>query len=148
MENKISEIVEPGIYKIGQKVDGVVDSTTYLGVNIIIDGKYLGLAYHNEIFQRLSIGDRLPVYIKQIREDGKIDLLIHPPGYKKASAEYTEVILKKLNENKGFLPFNDKSTPDEIYLTFQMSKKNFKQAIGALYRLRKIKILPTGIQVI
>jgi predicted RNA-binding protein (virulence factor B family) len=146
MDSFTPNTVEQGIYKVGQKVDGVVDSTTYLGVNIIIDGKYLGLAYHSEIFQRLSIGDRLPVYIKQIREDGKIDLLVHPPGYKKASAEYTEVILKKLVEAKGFLPFNDKSTPDEIYLTFQMSKKNFKQAIGALYKMRKIKILPNGIQ--
>lgn len=146
MDNIAPDTVEQGVYKVGQKVDGVVDSTTYLGVNIVIDGKYLGLAYHDEIFQRLSIGDRLPVYIKQIRDDGKIDLLVHPPGYKKASVEYTEVILKKLTDAKGFLPFNDKSTPDEIYLTFQMSKKNFKQAIGALYKARKIKILPIGIQ--
>lgn len=146
MDNIAPDTVEPGIYKIGQKVDGVVDSTSYLGVNIIIDGKYLGLAYHNEIFQRLSVGDKLSVYIKQIRDDGKIDLLIHPPGYKKASAEYTEVILTKLREAKGFLPFSDKSTPDEIYLTFQMSKKNFKQAIGSLYKARKIKIMPQGIQ--
>lgn len=135
-------------YKIGQQVEGVVDSIGYLGVNILIDGEYMGLAYKNEIFKVLTVGDKLPVYIKNIREDGKIDLLVHPPGYKAATTQATDIILKKLNEASGFLPYNDKTSPEIIYDIFQMSKKNFKLALGALYKQRKIKIESTGIRIV
>ena len=135
-------------YKVGQQVEGVVDSIGYLGVNILIDGEYMGLAYKNEIFKVLTVGDKLPVYIKNIREDGKIDLLVHPPGYKAATLQATDIILEKLNDANGFLPYNDKTSPEVIYDIFQMSKKNFKLALSSLYKRRKIKILPNGIQVL
>lgn len=148
MNTAISETVEKGTFKKNQKVKGVVDSFTLLGVNFIINDKYIGLAYKQEIFTELKIGDILDVYIKDIRPDGKIDLTLQIPGRRNAINDARSTVLSRLKDANGFLPYGDKSSPEEIYKTFHMSKKNFKQAIGGLYKQRKIKITPDKIELI
>jgi uncharacterized protein len=105
------------------------------------------LLYHNELFQSVSKGQKLEGYIKQIREDHKIDLSLHQAGYGKV-VSLTDKILLNLQENNGLSALNDKSSPEIIYNTFGVSKKVFKQAIGALYKKKMITIDDNGIQLV
>jgi predicted RNA-binding protein (virulence factor B family) len=148
MDKELLEKVEDGVFEKGQQVDGEVKFFSPLGANVAINSTYLGLLYQNEIFQDLQIGDKVKVYIKNIRPDKKVELTLQPQGYKKVIGGSTERILSELKAAGGSLPFNDKSDPQAIYEKFQMSKKNFKQAIGALYKQKKITIQPTGIKIV
>ncbi|MFI3199007.1 MAG: hypothetical protein QX196_11880 [Methylococcaceae bacterium] len=103
------------------------------------------MLYQNELFQPLKRGQKLDDYIKQIREDGKIDL--NQPGYGKVVSP-TDDILNKLKANNGTLMLSDKSPPEAIYATFGVSKKVFKQAIGALYKKQLISIDKNGITLV
>jgi len=105
------------------------------------------LLYQNELFQALKRGQKLDGYIKQIREDGKIDLILNQPGYGKMLS-LTDNILLKLKENNGTLMLSDKSPPEAIYAAFGVSKKVFKQAIGALYKKQLISIDKNGIKLV
>jgi uncharacterized protein len=129
----------------GDEVKILVYERSDLGFNAIINNKYRGLIYYNEIFQNIRIGDKLTAYIKKIREDLGIDLTLQKKGYEANVESATQKILTALAKNKGFLPLTDKSDPTLIYAEFGMSKKNFKKAIGALYRERKIKIADDGL---
>ena len=106
-----------------------------------------GMLYQNELFQPVRRGQKVNGYIKQIREDGKIDLILQEPGYGKV-VSLTDKILIKLNKNNGVLMLSDKSPPEEIYATFGVSKKVFKQAIGALYKKQLISIDKNGIKLV
>ena len=99
------------------------------------------------MFQPLNPGDRIPGFIKKIRTDGKIDLCLQKAGYEKISA-YAEKIISALEKNNEFLPLTDKSSPEEIYKAFKISKKNFKAAIGALYKKRMIALEENGIRLL
>jgi len=120
---------------------------TDLGFTVIVNNQHKGLIYENEIFKPLNIGDKLIGYVKNIREDNKIDISLQPIGFENFNDVNTELILQKLIENEGFLAINDKSTPDEIYSTFGISKKAFKKSLGSLYKQRKISIEPNGIKI-
>lgn len=125
-------------------VDLFVYRKTDLGYEVIINSKHIGLLHFGDVFQNLHIGDRLPGFVKKIRPDQKIDAMPGQPGYKKVETE-TEKIVRMLQENSGYLPFDDKSDPAQIHDYFAMSKKTFKMAIGALYKQRKISFGKSGI---
>ena len=126
------------------EVELLIAERTELGINVIINDRYKGIIYRNEIFQTLTYGDRMKGYIKKIREDNKIDVSLEKLGYEKVQGN-EEKILEKLKENKGFLNLNDYSTPEEITAVLEMSKKTFKKAIGSLFKQRKIRIEEKGI---
>ncbi|MCD4705759.1 GntR family transcriptional regulator, partial [bacterium] len=132
----------------GDEVELLVMQKTDLGFSVIINNTHKGLIFENEIFKELNIGDKFNGFVKKIRDDNKIDISIHEIGFEKYSDTNTELIYRLLKENEGFLPISDKSSPDEIYLQFGISKKAFKKSIGALYKERKITITPEGIKLI
>lgn len=128
-----------------QEVDVIVAQETDLGFKVIVNNLFWGILYHNEVFVPLSKGDRKKAYIKQVREDGKIDLMLQPMGYEKIEG-MAERVLRTLHNNNGFLAVNDKTSADLIMSYFGCSKKNFKKAIGALYKAHKILITEDGIR--
>jgi len=146
---KINRFIEDTsvYFKAGQKVSLLIADTTELGAKAIINHTHWGILYQNELFQPVSKGQKLDGYIKQVREDYKIDLTLHEPGYGKVES-LTDRILEKLKANDGVLLLSDKSPPDVIYATFGVSKKVFKQAIGALYKDHKVTLDKTGIRLV
>jgi predicted RNA-binding protein (virulence factor B family) len=106
------------------------------------------LIFNSNIHKDLKSGDRIKGYVKQVREDGKIDLLLEPLGYRKSIDPTTESILNKLKENKGIIYLTDKSTPEEIKQQFGLSKKAFKRGLGNLYKQKKITILGDCIKLV
>jgi predicted RNA-binding protein (virulence factor B family) len=131
------------------KEKDIVDLTVYrrtdIGYLVIINNKHTGVLHFNEIYQNIGVGDKLKGYIKTIRSENKIDVVIGQPGYNRVEGE-AEKILRLLNENNGYLPYHDKSDPEEIYNFFGMSKKAFKMATGNLYKQQKITFTKTGIK--
>lgn len=132
----------------GQKVDLLVFEKTDLGYNVIINHKYKGLVYENEIFRRLAWGDITEGFIKAIREDGKIDVSLQPIGFLLARDENSKIILEKLQSSAGILHLSDASDPIEIQEQLSMSKKAFKKAIGGLYKEGVIKISEQAIELV
>ncbi len=130
-----------------ESVDLLVYRTSELGYVMIINNKHIGILHGNEVFQQLEIGDKVKGFIKKIRPDNKIDLILGKPGYTKVEDESAK-ILRLLQENNGYLPYNDKSDPSDIYAFFGMSKKAFKMTTGNLYKQKKIQFTQTGIQLI
>ncbi|MCB0536849.1 MAG: GntR family transcriptional regulator [Bacteroidetes bacterium] len=130
-----------------EEVSVLVLGESPLGYNCIVNNAYKGLAYFNENFKEVSTGMQTKAYIKQVREDGKIDLLFEPPGV--ASLEkHAETILKILRKNGGFLPYHDKSDAEEVRQNLQMSKKAYKKAIGNLYKNKFITIEKNGVKLV
>ncbi len=130
-----------------QEVDILAVRKTPLGYAVIFNNAYEGLIHNADAVMGMKPGQQLKGFIKQIREDGKIDLVPGKPGYQKIEGEAGR-ILELLKANNGMLPYNDKSHPDEIYSYFGMSKKAFKMAVGALYKQRLIELLPGGMKVV
>lgn len=128
-------------------VDLIVYKDTPLGYVVIINGKHLGLLHYNEVFKDLFVGDCLKGFIKKIKDDNKIDVMIGKPGHTRVE-EVADPILVKLEASGGFLPFHDKTPADVIYKELGMSKKTFKMTIGVLYKKRKISIEAEGIRLI
>ena len=124
----------------GQKVDLVIADETDLGIKAIINNEYWGVLYKNEVFQKLRKGQKTTGYIKKVREDNKIDLVLQIEKYTDKVESVTEKVLTKLKSQGGVMLINDKSPPDVIYKTFGVSKKVFKQSIGTLYKKRIILI--------
>ncbi|GMQ23899.1 S1-like domain-containing RNA-binding protein [Algoriphagus sp. oki45] len=133
----------PKDYEPGNACEGLIFEKTELGYKVLLEDRYEGLIYANEVFQALEIGEKRTLYVKKRRDDGKIDLQLLPKGREKYE-EGAEKILEILNE-KGFLPIHDKSDPEEIKRVLGMSKKHFKQCIGQLYKAREITIQENGI---
>lgn len=131
-----------------QEVDLLVFSASRLGFDVVIEKKYRGLVYRSETFEPVQVGDHKRGFIKKIREDGQIDVMLQPHGYKKSVELASDTILKALKRNGGFLPLTDKSKPEEIYDQLQMSKKVFKKTIGGLYKSGDILIRGDGIELI
>lgn len=140
--------ITDGQLKDGQDVKLMIWSKTNLGYKAIINDKYVGVVFKNEVFQALEIGQILRGYIKHIREDGKIDLTLRKQGFVKQIPDATAAILEKLKENNGFIAVTDDSPPELIYKTLGMSKKNFKKTIGSLYKQRLIVLEKTGIRLV
>ncbi len=128
----------------GEAVNLLVAGSTDLGTKVIINNKYLGILYKNEIFRPLELGEITRGYIKKIREDQKIDVSLQRPGFGEVT-DAAQIVLKKLRATQGTLPLSDQSEPDEIYQALGMSKKTFKKAIGTLYRQGQILLHPDSI---
>ncbi|MCK4841726.1 MAG: GntR family transcriptional regulator [Methylococcales bacterium] len=143
LEDFIEE--EAFYFKVGDKVDLVIADETDLGRKAIVNNQYWGVLYANEIFQKLRKGQKTVGYIKKIRDDNKIDLVLQIEKYGAKVDSVTEKILDKLRAQGGVILINDKSAPDVIYKHFGVSKKVFKQSIGGLYRKRIISIDKEGI---
>ncbi|OQP64127.1 RNA-binding protein [Niastella vici] len=126
-------------------VDLLVYRRTDIGYVVIINNRHTGVLHFNDIFQEIQVGDSLKGYIKNIREDNKIDVAVGKVGYQRVEDEAGKV-MRLLHENNGYLPYNDKSSPEEIYSFFGMSKKTFKMTTGNLYKNRKIIFTQTGIK--
>ena len=134
--------------KINKKVELIVFGFSRLGTRVIVEGKYSGMLYQNEIFENLRIGERYTGYIKKVRDDGLIDAALQPQGYIAAVKDAGEIILDALENAGGFLPLHDKSSSDEIKKMLLMSKKVFKKTIGGLYKEKKITIEDNGIRLL
>lgn len=131
----------------GDIVDLLIYSETDLGFNAIINNRYSGLIYKNEIYEAIRVGDKIKGYVKHVREDNKIDLSLQKSGFELVD-DVKWRILNMMKQNEGFLALTDNSSPEEIKAKFQISKKAFKKAVGALYRERLVKITDKGIELL
>lgn len=137
---------EAATYEPGQEVDILIWQKTDLGFKAIIENKYSGLLYDSEIFQPLHTGNRLKAYIKQVREDGKIDLMLQKPGQAKVQ-DFATSLLEHIRKNGGRTALNDKSPAEDIYAIFGVSKKTFKKAVGDLYKKHLIVLTEEGMRI-
>lgn len=133
---------EMATYEPGQEVDILIWQKTDLGFKAIIENQYSGLLYESGIFQPLRTGMTLKAYVKQVREDGKIDLILQKPGQAKVE-DFSNTLLEYIREHGGRTSLNDKSPAEEIYDTFGVSKKTFKKAVGDLYK-KHLVVLTEG----
>ena len=124
----------------------IVYRRTDIGYVVIINNLHTGVLHNNEIYRNIQVGDQFGGFIKHIRPDNKIDVAAGKPGYERVEDE-SEKILRLLKESNGYLPYYDKSSPEEIYDVFGMSKKTFKMVTGNLYKQRKIIFTETGIKI-
>jgi predicted RNA-binding protein (virulence factor B family) len=128
-----------------EEVDLLVYRQTEIGYEVIINNQHKGMLHANEIYRPIEIGDRFPGFIKNILPENKIDVAAGKPGYQRVENE-ADKILRLLNENNGYLPYHDKSSPEEIYEFFHISKKTFKMTMGNLYKQKKIIFTQSGIK--
>ncbi len=134
-------------YKPGDAVSILPCEHTPLGIKAVVDSRYWGVLYRNELFGKVTTGREIRGFIKQVREDGKIDLTLNQPG-QAGTQTAAEKIMARLQKQDGFLPVGDKSSPEVIYQLFTMSKGTFKKAIGALYKQGQILIEDEGIRLV
>jgi predicted RNA-binding protein (virulence factor B family) len=135
-------------YKDGQAVSLIIAEETELGFKAVVDQQYWGVLYKNEVFQPLQNGQTLKGFIKKVRPDHKLDLILSQEKYGQKVDSTSEKILAVLKKHEGYVALTDKSPPEMIYDTFAVSKKVFKQAIGGLYKQRKILIEDKGIRLL
>ncbi|PCJ02810.1 MAG: GntR family transcriptional regulator [Alphaproteobacteria bacterium] len=136
-----------GDLEVGQQVDLLIADDNDLGFKAVINHEQLGLIYHSELSQPLQLGTRMKGWVKGIRDDGKINLNIN--AFDTDTRDELEAqILAQLKQENGRIDISDKSPPDEIFKAFKVSKKNFKRAIGSLYKQRLIKIDPKFIALV
>lgn len=135
----------PPPYQEGQAVKLLITGNSPLGYNAIVNHAHRGLLYHGDLSGPLSTGQKHDGYIRVVRPDGKIDLALDRAGYHRI-APLTDQILESLKTAGGRMPYHDNSSPEEIRAAFSVSKKAFKQAIGALFRERRIVIEEHGIR--
>ena len=122
-------------------------SKSPLGYNLVVNDAHRGLLYNTDLAGPLKVGQRVEGYVRSIRPDGKIDLAVGRAGYRRI-ASVSEKVIEVLTAKGGRLPYHDNSLPEEIRDAFGVSKKAFKQAIGALFRERRIVIEPDGIRLV
>lgn len=142
---KIEQLLSNDELTVKEKdiVDLLVYRESELGYVMIINNRHTGVLHSNEVYTTLRVGDKLQGFIKTIRPDNKIDVVLGKPGYQRVEDESGK-ILRLLDENNGYLPYHDKSDPQEIYDFFGMSKKTFKMTTGNLYKQKKIEFTQTG----
>jgi uncharacterized protein len=133
--------------KEGDEVDLIVLRRTDIGYLMIVNNVHTGVLHMNEVFRTIGVGDKFKGFVKKVTHDNKIDVVAGKMGYSRVEGE-AEKVLRLLKENNGYLPYHDKSDPEEIYLFFGMSKKTFKMTTGNLYRERKISFEEGGIRLI
>lgn len=136
---KVEHYFDPSFppYQHGDEVDLLVWQKTDLGFKVIIDNRFPGLVYKNQVFRDIRTGDRLTGYIDIVREDGKIDVMLQPTG-RQMTMNLSDVLLDYLESHDGVCPLTDKSPAEDIYSMFNVSKKNYKKAVGDLYKRRLI----------
>ena len=131
-------------YASGDEVNILILQKTDLGFKAIIDNKYSGLLYENEIFRALETGMQMKAFVKQVREEGKVDLILQKPGFEKVD-DFSKTLVEYIREHGGRINLNDKSPAEDIYDTFGVSKKTFKKGVGDLYKKRLISLHENGI---
>lgn len=136
----------PPAYAEDQPVRLLVAGETPLGYNVIVENAHRGLLYKSDLARPLSLGATFQGYVRRVREDGKIDAALDRAGHRRIASN-TDVVLEKLRAAGGRLPLHDDSSPEEIRAALGMSKKAFKQAIGSLFKARKIMIERHGIRI-
>ena len=123
--------------EIGDEVQLVLGPKTDIGYKVFVNHKFQGMLYHNEVFTKLSLVASIKGFVAKIREDGKVDVRLQQDGYVHLN-QFDQKILEALEEHGGEIPVGDKSNPEEIYALLGVSKKNFKKAVGALYKAGKV----------
>ncbi|MBL1243041.1 MAG: DNA-binding protein [Sulfurimonas sp.] len=143
---KVGDVLDKKVVglAVNKEAQILIISKTPLGFKCIVDDKYEGLIYHNEIFETVNIGDKRTAYVKSVRKDGNIDLTLRKAGSKK-SGNSDEKVLALLKENKGIMPYNYKSDAELIKDIFSLSKKEFKRTLTSLQNAGKIEVKETGI---
>jgi len=131
--------------KRGDEVDLLLHRESDLGINVIVNNLYKGLIFKSDLHKKVKMGDRTKGYVKQVREDGKIDILLEPLGYKESVVSNTQAVLNVLKAHKNFIPLTDKSDPNDVKRILGLSKKAFKRAVGHLYKQKLIDIRQDGI---
>ena len=134
-------------FREGEQVQVMVADRTDIGLRVIVNHRYYGLVHNNEIFGTLHRGQKLDGYVKALRPDRKLNITLSAPGYAKIDT-VSERMFAALERRGGFLAVSDKTPPEEIYTLFGVSKKVFKQTLGALYKSGKITIEATGIRLV
>ncbi|MBU2870234.1 S1-like domain-containing RNA-binding protein [Colwellia sp. E2M01] len=147
--SKLDKFIDiwPADYQTGDKVNLIIGGKTDLGYKAIINDLHWGLLYDNEIFQHLRIGKQIPGYIKQVREDGRIDLILSR-GSKNKVNDFSEKLLAHIADRGGITPLNDKSAPELIQRTLGVSKKTFKATVGNLLKKGKVVLVKEGIKLV
>jgi predicted RNA-binding protein (virulence factor B family) len=138
---------ERPLYRNSQPVNLLITGASPLGYQAIVENAHLGLLYRDQITTPLQIGQRLKAFVRNIRSNDQIDLSLDASGYKRVTS-LTDQIVKALEASGGKLPFDDDSSPEAIRQKFSVSKKAFKQALGKLYKARRIRFLSPGIQLL
>ena len=134
--------------KQGDAVNLLVYNQTDLGMNCIVNNMYKGLIFKSDIHKNINPGDKIKGFVKQVREDGKIDVVLEPIGYKKSIDTNSQIVLDTLHENDGFLELTDKSSPEDIKFVLGLSKKAFKRSLGNLYKQKKIELYKNGVRLL
>ena len=134
-------------YQAGQPVNLMIADRTPLGYNVLVERKYMGLLFTNNIPSSIEVGQQLKGFVRAVHPDGKMDLSLDAAGYQRV-APLVDQIVEALKQNGGQLAFDDDSSPESIREKFGISKKAFKQAVGKLYKARRIKFLNPGIELI
>lgn len=134
-------------YKKGDKVEALVYEKTPIGLRCIVDNLHHGMIYANETYADVHVGDKITAYVKTVREDMKIDLMTSDRADRRTN-DLGNTIMRELRDAGGYLPYSDKSSPEEIQSRFSCSKRDFKKAIGHLYKAHKIQIKENGIALI
>ncbi|WP_439130931.1 DNA-binding protein [Polaribacter sp.] len=135
--------------QVGDKVELVIETETALGYVVLINEEFEGLLYRNEVFEDVEIDMEVDGFIKNIREDGKIDVSLRPQGFRNVIETDVDKVLHKLkNSSEGFLLLTDKSSPESIKFHLKMSKKAFKKAVGNLYRQKIIVLKEDRIELV
>jgi predicted RNA-binding protein (virulence factor B family) len=133
----------------GDKVQLIIETETGLGYTVLINEEFDGLLFRSEVFQELEENMEVTGYIKNIREDGKIDVSLRPQGFRNVINSDVEKVLTRLkNSKEGFILITDKSSPDSIRFHMKMSKKAFKKAVGNLYKQKLILIKEDRIELV
>lgn len=144
--NKLNKFLETDFIsvEVDEEVEVIVTERSDLGYTVIINHVHKGLIFANETFRELNVGETQKAYVKNIREDGKIDISLQKQGYVNVEPN-AKRILEMLKENNGFLALTDKSQPEDIYSQLHISKKIFKKAIGSLYKSKLIRLEKEGV---
>ena len=147
--SKTNSFLDNKVLTVGEfdEVDLIVSHPSDIGMNVIVNKTHSGLIYKDSIFTDISVGDKLKGIVKKIRPGNKLDISLGQIGYRNIEPN-AERILHELHDNSGYLNLSDKSSPEEIKEALQMSKKNFKKAVGSLYKQKQIEIKPDGIYLI
>ena len=136
---------EPPLYQVGDTVEVMIQQKTDLGFKVIVEGRYGGLIYQNELFRDIHTGDILSAYVKTIRPDGKLDITLQHQGMQHVVDFSEQLYLYLQKDENGFCPYHDKSPAEDIYSVFKVSKKTFKKAVGDLYKRNIIVLKPNGL---
>lgn len=131
-------------YRRGDRVKALVLQHTEPGYKVVVDNAHFGMIYHNELFREVVIGEEVEAFVKQVRDDGKIDLTLSDKAAERVG-DLSETICRYIAGHGGRITITDSSSPEEIKQAFSCSKRDFKKAVGALYKARRIDITPEGI---